>query len=50
MNVWKLLHWFFFGRALARGPRYFAGYEARRQGRRLLYRATRTRRPRRRRS
>lgn len=44
---WRLMHWFFFGRALARGPGYFARYELRRQARRAVYRATRPRRRRR---
>lgn len=44
MNIWKLAHWFFFGRALSRGPRAFARYEVRRQARRAVYRATRPRR------
>jgi hypothetical protein len=40
-SFWRLAHWFFFARALSRGPRYFARYELRRQGRKALYRATR---------
>ena len=44
---WKMLHWFFFGRAFSRGPSYFARYEERRQLRKLIYRATRPRRRRR---
>lgn len=38
---YKLLHWMFFARAMSRGPRYFAGYEVRRQGRKALRRWTR---------
>lgn len=44
--MWKALHWFFFTRALLRGPSYFLRYEARRQGRRAVYRLTRPRRSR----
>ena len=40
----RLLHLFFLGRAVSRGPRYFARYEARRIGRRAVYHATRSRR------
>lgn len=36
----KLLHLFFFWRALFRGPRYFAGYATRRAARRATYKAT----------
>lgn len=39
--LFRLLHLFYFGRALTRGPRYFGRYEVRRQARRLVYRATR---------
>lgn len=39
--MYRALHWFFFTRALLRGPRAFARYEVRRAGRRALYRATR---------
>lgn len=38
---WKALHGFYLGRAVTRGPRYFAGYEVRRQARRAAWRATR---------
>ena len=31
---------FYFGRALSKGPGYFAGYEVRRQARKAAYRAT----------
>jgi len=48
MNIWKLAHWLFLGRAIARGPAYFARYEVRHQARRAVYRATRA--PRRRRA
>lgn len=41
---WKLMHIFYFTRAVSRGPRYFAGYELRRQTRKVIYRATRRRR------
>ena len=41
---YRLLHWFYLGRAVSRGPGYFARYELRRQGRKALYRATRRRR------
>jgi hypothetical protein len=34
--LYRLLHWAFLGRALARGPGSFARSEARRQVRRLL--------------
>jgi len=44
---YQLLHIFYLGRAISRGPRYFGGYEVRRQVRKAAYRATRT--PRRRR-
>jgi len=44
---YKMLHAFYLGRAISRGPRYFGRYEVRRAGRKALYRATRT--PRRRR-
>jgi len=37
----RLLHLFYLGRALARGPKYFLGYEARRQARRAAWRLTR---------
>lgn len=47
-TFYKLLHWFFLGRALSRGPAYLARYEIRRQGRKALYRATRGPRRRRR--
>ena len=40
----RILHLFFLGRAISRGPAYFARYETRRQARRLFYRATRRRR------
>lgn len=33
---WQLLRLFFLGRAIARGPRGFAGYEARRSVRRVM--------------
>lgn len=46
-SFWRLLHWYFLGRAVGRGPRYLARYELRRQLRRAVYRATRA--PRRRR-
>ena len=39
MSSWRLLHWFFLGRAIARGPRYFAGYETNRPVRRAAYHA-----------
>ena len=45
---WKLFGMFFLGRAISRGPAYLARYEVRKQGRRLLYKATRA--PRKRRS
>lgn len=38
---YRLLHLFFLGRAMARGPRYFAGYAVNRQIRKASYRATR---------
>ena len=41
---YSLLHLFFLGRAISRGPRYFARYEVRRQARRAVYNATRSRR------
>lgn len=41
---YRLLHFFYLGRAISRGPRYFAGYEVRRQTRKAVYRATRRRR------
>ena len=44
---YRLLHYFYLGRAVSRGPRYLARYEVRRAGRKALYRATRA--PRRRR-
>jgi hypothetical protein len=40
-SLLRLLHWYFLARAVARGPRYFAGYEVRRQTRRAAWRATR---------
>lgn len=41
---YRLLHYFFLGRAISRGPRSFARYEVRRQVRKATYRATRRRR------
>ncbi len=40
-TFYRLLHLFFLGRAVARGPRYLAGYAIRRQARKATYRATR---------
>lgn len=40
---WKLMHLFYLGRAVSRGPSYFLGYEARRQMRQAMWRATRRR-------
>ena len=40
-GFWGLVHLFYLGRAIARGPRYFLGYELRRQVRKATYRATR---------
>ena len=40
--MWRFLHYFFFTRALLRGPRSFARYETRRAGRRTIYRMTRS--------
>jgi hypothetical protein len=45
--IYRLLHYFYLGRAISRGPRYFARYELRRQVRKATYRVTRA--PRRRR-
>ncbi|HEY8743608.1 MAG TPA: hypothetical protein VIU62_10930 [Chloroflexota bacterium] len=44
---YQLLHYFYLGRAISRGPRYFAKYEERRLLRKAVYRVTRA--PRRRR-
>lgn len=43
-GFWRLFGLFFFWRAISRGPSYIARYEARRQARRAIYRATRPRR------
>ena len=43
-TFYRLLHLFFLGRAISRGPGYLARYELRRAGRRALYRSTRRRR------
>ncbi|HEX5416670.1 MAG TPA: hypothetical protein VFZ25_13450 [Chloroflexota bacterium] len=48
-SFWRLMHVLFFWRAVFRGPSYFLRYEARRQGRKALYRMTRVPRRRRRR-
>lgn len=40
---YRILHIFFMGRAISRGPRYFGRYELRRQARKSFYRATRSR-------
>lgn len=40
-DFWKLVHVYYFCRALLRGPRYFAGYILRREVRQAAYRATR---------
>lgn len=40
-SLWRVLHWFFFARALGRGPKAFVRYEARRQARRAVSKATR---------
>ena len=42
-SFWKMMRWFYFFRALSRGPGYFVRYEVRRQARRAIYRATRRR-------
>ena len=42
--IYKLMHLFYLGRAISRGPRYFGRYEVRRQVRKTAYRATRRRR------
>jgi hypothetical protein len=39
--IFRLLHWFFFWRAVSRGPGHFARYEVRRQARRAVYRGMR---------
>jgi len=43
-GFWRLLHVFYFWRAFFRGPKYFLGYEERRQRRKLIYKLTRPRR------
>ncbi len=38
---YRLMHLFYLGRAISRGPRYLARYELRRQIRRAAYRSPR---------
>lgn len=39
--LFRFLHWFYLGRAIGRSPKYFLGYEARRQVRKAPWRLTR---------
>lgn len=41
MNGWRLLHYYYLGRAVLGGPRALLGYLIRREGRKGLWRATR---------
>lgn len=39
--LWQVVHLFYLGRAISKGPGYLAGYEVRRYARKAVYRATR---------